>query len=108
MSDERIRQHLAHFLFSDAREVLKKAKQLSGGMMARLAFVMLTIAPIDLLILDEPTNNLDIDTITAIAELLLEYSGGLIVISHDVDFIKTLAIDRFYDTDGTLKPMVIE
>ncbi len=105
VSSERIRQHLSHFLFSDSREVLKKASQLSGGMMARLAFVMLTIAPIDLLILDEPTNNLDIETIDAIKELLLQYHGGLIVISHDIDFIESLQIQRRYLVEGTLKPL---
>lgn len=104
-SDERIRQHLSHFLFSDSREVLKKAKQLSGGMMARLAFVMLTIAPIDLLILDEPTNNLDIETVDAIKELLMEYRGGLIVISHDIDFVESLHVQRNYLVDGVLKPL---
>lgn len=100
---ERVRQHLAHFLFSDSREVLKKAKELSGGMLARLAFVMLTIAPIDLLILDEPTNNLDIETIEAIQNLLVEYKGGLIVISHDISFLESLEIQRAYLVEETLK-----
>lgn len=93
---ERVRQHLTHFLFGDSLEVLKKAKNLSGGMLARLAFVMLTMAPIDLLILDEPTNNLDIETIEQIQELLQEYRGGLIVISHDRNFVQELGIQRFY------------
>ena len=100
---ERVRQHLSHFLFGDSLEVLKKAKDLSGGMLARLAFVMLTIAPIDLLILDEPTNNLDMETIEAIKDLLLEYKGGLIVISHDLAFIERLNIQKFYSVDKTLK-----
>jgi ATPase subunit of ABC transporter with duplicated ATPase domains len=100
---ERARQHLSHFLFDDSRNVLKKARELSGGMLARLAFVMLTIAPIDLLILDEPTNNLDIETITAIKELLLEYHGGLIVISHDIDFLDGIDIQKTYVVDKTLK-----
>jgi ATPase subunit of ABC transporter with duplicated ATPase domains len=57
--------------------------------------------------LDEPTNNLDIETIEAIQELLLEYRGGLIVISHDINFIKNLKIDRFYEVDGILKPVMV-
>lgn len=89
---ERARQHLSHFLFSDGREVLKPAKTLSGGMLARLAFVMLTIAPIDLLILDEPTNNLDMETIEAITVILSDYKGGLIVISHDQEFLEQIGI----------------
>lgn len=100
---ERVRQHLSHFLFSDIHDVMKKAKELSGGMLARLAFVMLTIAPIDLLILDEPTNNLDIETINAIKELLLEYQGGLVVISHDMHFIEGLEIQKTYLIDRVLK-----
>lgn len=103
ISEERVRQHLSHFLFSDSREILKKARQLSGGMLARLAFVMITITPIDLLILDEPTNNLDIETIAALKDLLLEYRGGLLVISHDQDFLDGINIQKIYEVGDTLK-----
>jgi ATPase subunit of ABC transporter with duplicated ATPase domains len=102
-SVERVRQHLSHFLFNDALIVMKKARSLSGGMLARLAFVMLTITPIDLLILDEPTNNLDIETIDAIVEILKEFQGGLLVISHDQHFIDRLAIQRTYEISSEFK-----
>ena len=94
LPDERIRQHLSHFLFGDIQIINRKARDLSGGMIARLAFVMVTIAPIDLLILDEPTNNLDLATIESISELLNNYHGALLVISHDVGFVEGVGIER--------------
>ncbi len=105
---ERVRQHLSHFLFSDTQDVQKKANQLSGGMLARLAFVMLTVSPVDLLILDEPTNNLDIETIDAIIEILSEYKGGLIVISHDMDFLDRLQIQKAILLGDTQKTVQID
>lgn len=91
---ERAHQHLSHFLFDDPILLTKKAKMLSGGMLARLAFVMLTVFPIDLLILDEPTNNLDQETIGEIVEILNEYQGALLVISHDVGFLERVHITK--------------
>jgi ATPase subunit of ABC transporter with duplicated ATPase domains len=64
---------------------------------------MITITPIDLLILDEPTNNLDIETIAALKDLLLEYRGGLLVISHDQDFLDGINIQKIYEVGDTLK-----
>lgn len=91
---ERAHQHLSHFLFDDPLLLTKKAKWLSGGMLARLAFVMLTISPIDLLILDEPTNNLDQETVQEIIEILNDYQGAMLVISHDVDFLEKIHITK--------------
>lgn len=109
VSSERARQHLAHFLFDDSYIVAKKVKELSGGMITRLAFVMLTVSPIDLLILDEPTNNLDRDTISSIIELLNEFKGSLLVITHDVQFIKDADFQKIAVlSEGVLKTMIIE
>ena len=105
---ERIREHLSHFMFHDSIVVEKKAKTLSGGMMARLAFVMITIAPIDLLVLDEPTNNLDIETTSAVAEMLNNYQGALIVITHDMGFLERLNIGAVGITDKTLKLVEVD
>lgn len=90
MSIEDIRKHLSQYLFFTQQDVNQKAKHLSGGMLARLACAIITISPIDLLILDEPTNNLDIDTIQELILALSEYRGALLVISHDMDFVKRL------------------
>ncbi|NES94204.1 MAG: ABC-F family ATP-binding cassette domain-containing protein [Desertifilum sp. SIO1I2] len=90
-----LRQQLGHFLFFND-EVHKPASVLSGGELARLALAMLGIAQIDLLILDEPTNNLDIPTVEQMVEAVNEYRGGLWVISHDLDFVRRIQITDSY------------
>jgi len=69
---------------------------LSGGerMRAALACVLAGEKPPQLLILDEPTNNLDIDSIERIESALLNFKGVLIVISHDNEFLNKIGIDR--------------
>jgi ATPase subunit of ABC transporter with duplicated ATPase domains len=74
----------------------KKAAELSGGEIARLAFAIVTIVPLDLLILDEPTNNLDIETVNVILGALNDFRGSLVVISHDATFLDGLEILRSY------------
>ncbi len=100
---ERAHQHLSHFLFDDPLLIHKKAEMLSGGMLARLAFVMLTVSPIDLLILDEPTNNLDQETIAEIVGLLNDYQGALLVISHDISFLEQVRITKVGVMDKIFK-----
>ncbi|MDL5056876.1 ABC-F family ATP-binding cassette domain-containing protein [Geitlerinema calcuttense] len=90
-----LRQQLGHFLFFND-EVHKPASVLSGGELARLALAMLGIAQIDLLILDEPTNNLDIPTVEQMVEAVNEYQGGLWVISHDLDYVRRIQITDSY------------
>jgi ATPase subunit of ABC transporter with duplicated ATPase domains len=90
-----LRQQLGHFLFFND-DVFKKASLLSGGELARLAIAMISIADIDLLILDEPTNNLDLETINQIIDGLNEFQGVLWVISHDIDFKSRIGITQAY------------
>lgn len=90
-----IRQQLGHFLFFND-DVYKSASVLSGGELARLALAMLGISKIDLLILDEPTNNLDIPTVEQMVQAVNEYHGGLWVISHDLDFLSRIQITDSY------------
>jgi ATPase subunit of ABC transporter with duplicated ATPase domains len=90
-----IRQQLGHFLFFND-EVHKLAGVLSGGELARLAIAMLSISDVDLLILDEPTNNLDIETVRQIVQALNEYEGALWVISHDLDFLSRIEITHSF------------
>jgi ATPase subunit of ABC transporter with duplicated ATPase domains len=98
-----IRQQLGHFLFFND-DVYKSASVLSGGELARLALAMLGISKIDLLILDEPTNNLDIPTVKQMVEAVNEYHGGLWVISHDLDFLSRIQItDSYCLRDRTLQ-----
>ena len=90
-----VRQQLGHFLFK-YDDVHKSASVLSGGELARLAIAMISISEIDLLILDEPTNNLDIETVDQMVAGINEYQGGLWVISHDLDFLSRINITHAY------------
>ena len=89
-----IRKHLARFLFTGTPNVHKKANLLSGGEVARLAIAMTVAMPIDLLVLDEPTNNLDPSSIKEIEDAISEFEGGIITISHDLSFLKAIGIDQ--------------
>ena len=63
---------------------------MSRGELARLALAMISISEIDLLVLDESTNNLDLETVSQIVEALEEYRGAICVISHDLDFLANI------------------
>lgn len=90
-----LRQQLGHFLFFN-HEVNKPASVLSGGELARLAIAIVSISEIDWLILDEPTNNLDLETVDRIVDGLNDFHGALWVISHDLDFLSRINITQAY------------
>ncbi|ESA32137.1 abc transporter [Leptolyngbya sp. Heron Island J] len=90
-----LRQQLGHFLFFND-DVFKMASVLSGGELARLAISMITISEIDLLILDEPINNLDIITVDQMVTALNDYQRALWVISHDLDFLSRINITHSF------------
>ncbi|MBD0261555.1 MAG: ABC-F family ATP-binding cassette domain-containing protein [Tolypothrix sp. Co-bin9] len=101
-----LRQQLGHFLFFND-DVYKNASVLSGGELARLAVAMITVSEIDWLILDEPTNNLDVETINHIVDGLNEYQGALWVISHDIDFLSRIRIMQAYQIKNhQLQPLI--
>jgi len=78
------------FLF-DERQLRQPVESLSGGERNRLLLARALAQPANLLVLDEPTNDLDMDTLDLLEELLADYAGTLILVSHDRDFIERLA-----------------
>ena len=78
------------FLFSEA-QLRQPISTLSGGERNRLLLARALAKPANLLVLDEPTNDLDMDTLDKLEELLEGYDGTLILVSHDRDFIDRLA-----------------
>ncbi|MEH2247363.1 ribosomal protection-like ABC-F family protein [Nostoc sp.] len=93
LSYQLLRQQLGHFLFK-YDDVHKSASVVSGGELARLALAMISISQIDLLILDEPTNNLDIETVEQMVVSINDYQGALWVISHNIDFLSRINITQ--------------
>lgn len=91
------RKWLGRFLFSD-ETAFKKACVLSGGerMRAALACILAGERPPQLLVLDEPTNNLDLDSIERIESALTNFKGTLIVISHDEGFIRNVGVTKVF------------
>lgn len=86
---------LARFLFRNTA-AQKRASELSGGerLRAALACVLMSARPPQLLILDEPSNHLDLDSIAAVEAALRGYDGALLVVSHDRDFLEAVGVDR--------------
>lgn len=78
--------YLQDFLFSPAR-ARQPVRALSGGERNRLLLAKVFARPANLLVLDEPTNDLDVETLELLEELLLEYQGTLLLVSHDREFL---------------------
>ncbi|HAT1595128.1 TPA: ATP-binding cassette domain-containing protein [Legionella pneumophila] len=91
-----IRAHLNDFLFRKNEEVEIKVKSLSGGEKARLSLALIAAEPPKLLILDEITNNVDLETRTHIIEVLSIFPGAMLVISHDHNFLESIHIETRY------------
>ena len=93
-SDLHVYGYLKNFLFP--REFLdKKVGVLSGGEKNRVALALLFTKDVDILILDEPTNDLDIPTINILEEQLTNFSGAVIIVSHDRYFVDKIAKKLF-------------
>ena len=99
----RLRARLAGFgLGADQAET--PVARLSGGQKARLSLLLATIEAPHLLILDEPTNHLDIESREALVEALTDYSGAVILVSHDMHLLSLVADRLWLVKDGAVAP----
>jgi ATPase subunit of ABC transporter with duplicated ATPase domains len=92
-SEIQCRRHLNDFLFKSNADVNTLGRELSGGERARLSLAMIAARPPKLLILDEITNNLDMETTEHVAQILQAYPGAIIIVSHDFEFLRKIKVD---------------
>lgn len=98
--DRHVFSYLRDFLFSSERAKVS-VKALSGGERNRLLLAKLFTRPANLLVLDEPTNDLDSDTLELLEALLVEYQGTLIIVSHDRAFLNNVITSSLvFEDDG--------
>ena len=103
LSEDAARSFLARFLFT-GEDVFKPIGALSGGERSRVALAKLTLQGSNFLVLDEPTNHLDLQSRQFLEEILGEFEGTLLFVSHDRYFIDSLATKVWVIEDGVLIP----
>jgi len=104
--DRHIVGYLRGFLFSPKRAVTP-VKALSGGERNRVILAKLFTRPANLLVLDEPTNDLDIETLEVLEQKLCEFNGTLIVVSHDREFLDNVVTSTIvFEEDGKVQEYV--
>jgi ATP-binding cassette subfamily F protein uup len=104
--DRHVVGYLTGFLFSPKR-AMTPVKALSGGERNRVILAKLFTRPANLLVLDEPTNDLDIETLEVLEQKLCEFSGTLIVVSHDRDFLDNVVTSTIvFEEDGKVQEYV--
>jgi ATP-binding cassette subfamily F protein uup len=98
--------YLQEFLFSPER-ARSPVKSLSGGERSRLLLARLFSQPANVLVLDEPTNDLDIETLELLEELLLEFGGTVLLVSHDREFLNNVVTSTLvFEGDGKVAEFV--
>ncbi len=97
--------YLEDFLFTP-EQARSPVARLSGGERNRVLLARLFTKPSNLLVLDEPTNNLDIETIELLEDLLLEYSGTLLLVSHDREFLNHAVTSTLVSGGGRRSPRI--
>ena len=104
--EKHVISYLQDFLFTPDR-ANSPVNALSGGERNRLLLAKLFIKPANVLVLDEPTNDLDVDTLELLEELLLNYSGTVLIVSHDRAFINNLVTSCFvFEGEGKISEYV--
>ena len=98
--------YLSDFLFT-AQRVRSPVKSLSGGERNRLLLARLFTQPANLLVMDEPTNDLDLETLELLEELLLDYTGTLLLVSHDRAFLDNVVTSCLvFEANGRIQEYV--
>jgi ATP-binding cassette subfamily F protein uup len=106
--DRHIISYLGDFLFAPER-ARSPAKVLSGGERNRIMLAKLFSQPANFIVMDEPTNDLDIETLELLEELLMEYEGTLLLVSHDRKFLENVVTNFwFFEGDGQITDYVGE
>jgi ATP-binding cassette subfamily F protein 3 len=101
-TDAELRAHLGRYEVT-GNDALKPMKFMSGGQKSRVAFAALTFSKPHVVILDEPTNHLDMEAIEALANALIDFKGGVVVISHDQYFIEKVCSEIWIVGNKTVK-----
>ena len=102
LSEQQARDHLARFLFR-GEDVFREARTLSGGERARLSLAILAARSANVLALDEPTNHLDLDAREALEQVLSEFEGTILLVTHDRYLADKLATHTWLAERGDLR-----
>ncbi|KAI1814056.1 P-loop containing nucleoside triphosphate hydrolase protein [Poronia punctata] len=100
-NDEEYRRYLGSFGITGTTG-LQKMEFLSGGQKSRVAFACLALTQPHILVLDEPSNHLDIEAMDALSEALNEFQGGVLMVSHDVTMLQTVCKSLWVCENGTV------
>jgi len=104
--DRHIIGYLRNFLFAPKR-AMTPVKALSGGECNRVLLAKLFTRPTNLLVLDEPTNDLDVEMLEVLEEQLVQYQGTLIIVSHDREFLDNVVTSVFvFEEDGQIQEYI--
>ncbi|WP_426417867.1 ATP-binding cassette domain-containing protein [Aestuariirhabdus sp. LZHN29] len=104
--DRHVISYLGDFLFS-ARRARTPVKALSGGERNRLLLAKLFSKPANLLVLDEPTNDLDVESLELLESLLVEFTGTVLIVSHDRSFLDSVITSSLvFEGDGVIREYV--
>lgn len=101
-SDEEYRRHLGAFGITGTT-ALQKMALLSGGQKSRVAFACISLTNPHILVLDEPSNHLDIEAMDALSKALREYAGGVVMVSHDVTMLQNVCTSLWVCENGAVE-----
>ncbi|EDU40316.1 ATP-binding cassette sub-family F member 3 [Pyrenophora tritici-repentis Pt-1C-BFP] len=101
-ADEEYRRHLGAFGITGMTG-LQKMELLSGGQKSRVAFACLALTNPHILVLDEPSNHLDIEAMDALSEALNKFQGGVLMVSHDVTMLQNVCTSLWVCDNGTIE-----